>query len=135
MSEALNSIVGKQNDFATRFMGGGSTSATGDGVPIVTLTPPAGQRVRLTHLSTAAGTTRPSLKLAFDALDITITFTLDGDDPSSNWTVGSYQDYTAGNPPSGNHLFFTGDVDEVFYIISTAGAATGTIYYGYEFGE
>ena len=135
MSEILSSIVGKQNDFATRAMGGGTTSSTGDGTPILTLTPPTGQRVRLTHLSTTAGTNRPSIKLRFGSLDITPTYTLDGDDPSSNFTVGSYQDYSAGNPPSGNFEFFTGDTDEVFYIISTAISGTGTIYYGYEFGE
>ena len=134
MSNKLNTIVGKQNDFATRFMGGGTVTTAGAG-DILTLTPPSGQRVRLSHLSTAAGTTRPSLKLRFDALEITITFTLDGDDPSSSWTVGSYQEYSVGNPPSGNHEFFTGAVDESFIIQSTSGASSGTIYYGYEYGE
>ena len=133
MSDKLNTIVGKQNDFATRFMGGG-TIAIGD--VGVTLTPPAGQRVRLTHLSTAAGTSESNMNVTFGSTVVLSAHEIDGENPSgSGSSVGSYQDYAAGNPPNRNYSFWTGGVDEPLGINKNTGNTTAIIYYGYEFGE
>lgn len=135
MSEKLDTIVGKQNDFATRFMGGGSISI-GSGGSLVTLAPPNGQRVRLTHLSTATGASQSGISVLFDAEVVISEDVINGDTPSaSSISVGSYQDYAAGAPPNGNYLFWTGKVDEAITIVKNAGNTTQIVYYGYEFGE
>ena len=134
MSEKLNTIVGKQNDFATRLIGGGSISS---GVinTILTLTPPAGQRVRLTHLSTASGTNQLSISITIGGVTVIAFGSVNGSDPSlGGFSIGSYQPYAAGNPPNGNYKYFTGATDEVLNIISS-NVTTTTIYYGYQFGE
>ena len=135
MSEKLSTIVGKENDFATRLMDGGSI-ATGVTGTILTLTPPSGQRVRLTHLSTTAGTSQSGVSVLFAAETVVSEDVIDGDVPSAgSVSVGSYQDYTAGAPTRGNYLFWTGGANEVLTIVKNAGNTSQTIYYGYQFGE
>ena len=136
MSEKLNTIVGKQNDFATRFMGGGTISIGGT---IVTLTPPTGQRVRLTHLSTAAGNVEAGIRVIFGST-IVILGGVNGGNPSRTgnlyYSVGSYQPYAVGDPPMQNWEYFTGDTDEALIIEQQFGVPTlNLIYYGYQFGE
>jgi len=132
MSEKLTKIAGKQNDFATRFMGGGSV---GTGVlNVLTLTPPSGQRVRLTHLSTAAGTSQITISITIGGVTVILFGGINGGDPSVGFSVGSYQPYAAGIPPNKNYEHFTGATDEVLNITSN-NATTTTIYYGYEYGE
>ena len=137
MSEKLNSIVGKQNDFVTRAMSGGSIALSSPGT-ILTLTPPAGQRVRLTHLSIQTGF-QGGISVAFGATDVLSVINISGDNPSavsSSYSVGSFQDYAAGVPPSGNYDYFTGGTDEPLTIVKdAAGSTTNIIYYGYQFGE
>ena len=131
MSELLSSIVGKQNDFATRFMGGGSTTS----FPL-TLTPPSGQRVRLTHLSTAAGLFIGDMSVKFDST-IIYTGSIYGSLPDNGtaFSVGNYQPYAAGLPPRNNYEFWTGATDEVFTLVKNGIDPINTVYYGYEFGE
>ena len=109
MSEKLTKIAGKQNDFATRAMGGGviPIGSAGNSI-ILTLTPLSGQRVRLTHLSTTSAVGQGGITLAFGA----------------------------GVPPYGNYRYFTGGVDEALTIRTTTASTTSQIiYYGYQYGE
>ncbi len=140
MSEKLNTIVGKQNDFATRFMGGGTIPIGSSGTP-VTVTPPPGQRVRLTHLSTTAGVSQTGIRVSFGG-SIVRSGTVNGEDPegtggvSSTFSIGSYQAYPAGLPPSHNYMQWTGDTDEALTLTKyDAGATAQTVYYGYQLGE
>ncbi len=136
MSELLSSITGKQNDFATRFMDGGVIASGALAGTILTLTPPSGQRVRLTHLSTSAATTVDSISILFDAVLIVDDESLEGDNPTvDRFSVGSYQPYAAGLPPFSNFIYFTGNTDEVLTIVKALGSTLQNIYYGYEFGE
>jgi len=141
LSETLSSITGKANDFATRFMGGGSTSITG-GVPaIITITPPTDQRVRMTHLSVAAGSERRNISLFIGNEEVLSRIMLIGglSGGAGTWgdiaSIGSYQPYAVGDPPNGNYDYFTGDTNEVVTIFADDSTQTATIYYGYEFGE
>lgn len=137
MSETLNSIVGKRNDFATRAIGGGTVSSGASGV-ILTLTPPTGQRVRLTHLSTTDNVfaSEGVISVFFDSVKVVNQVTLYGYEPTfGSFSVGSFQDYAAANPPIGNFKYFTGAVDEVLTVDKAIGNTTFDVYYGYEFGE
>ena len=139
MSEKLNTIAGKQNDFATRFMGGGTISIGSNG-DMLELTPPAGQKVRLTHLSTEdnAGANESNISVIFGSETVINQDVLSGHQPTvGQFSIGSYQPYTYVNPasPSGNYEWFTGDTDEVLVINKSLGNTLSTIYYGYEYGE
>ena len=138
MSEKLNTIVGKQNDFATRLMGGGAVvSGAGAGTKL-TLTPPSGQRVRLTHLSTATGVFLGDVSVIFGSTTV-YTGNIFGSTPDGGasvlFSVGSYQPYVGASPPAGNYEWWTGEVDEVFTLVKNGIDPSQTFYYGYQFGE
>ena len=134
MSETLSAIVKTGGDFITRAAAGGTIAigVTGD----LTLTPPSGQRVRLTHLSTTSGSQQSGMSVLIGGVDITGVVSIKGDAPvyTGTLSIGSYQAYTAGSPPNANHSQFTGSIDEPVIIRKNAGNTTVTIYYGYEFG-
>ena len=127
---------GGSGDFVTRFMGSGSASigASGD---VITLTPPSGQRVRLTHLSNEVGVNETVMSIFLGALDVTGSVAINGADPTGSGVVsiGSYAAYLQAQPPSGNVRYITGKVDEVLTVKKNSGTLVGTLYYGYEFGE
>ena len=138
MSEKLNTITGKENDFATRFMGGGSKVSGGGASIMLTLAPPPGQRVRLTHLSTTAGVFLGDISVKFDSTTV-YTGNIYGSRPdggaSVSFSVGSFQEYAAGPPPAGNYQWWTGGTDEVLTIVKNGADPSQTFYYGYQFGE
>ena len=112
-----------------------NAGVTGD---ILTVTPPLGQRVKLTHLSTAAGFEQSGISLLFDAVTVLSEQLISGPQPWANtgrYSIGKYQPYAAGAPPNGNHPFITGKTDEVLVINKNPGNIARLIYYAYEFGE
>ena len=134
MSEKLSAIVKTGGDFITRAAAGGTIAIGTTGATI--LTPPSGQRVRLTHLSTTAGANQVGISVTLGS-DVVITeLDLDGDSPNTTakFSVGSYQAYGAAAPPLANYSQFTGKVDEALTITKNAGNTVSTIYYGYEYG-
>jgi len=137
MSVKLNTVVGGSGDFSTRSVVYGllSSGATGD---IIIITPPSGERVRLTHLSTEnnVASEELSMSLKFGTTTIISLKTLNGAEPTfSKFSVGNYFPYGYAGivSPQGNSPFFTGKKDEVL-TISKTGTTTNTIYYTYEFG-
>ena len=135
MSKVLNSIVGDSSDFSTRAIGGGTIAAGVTGT-ILTLTPPTGQRVRFTHLSTTAGVSQAGISVLFAAESVISEDVINGGAPNAgSISVGSFQEYAAAAPPSGNYLFWTGKADEALTVVKNAGNTAQIIYYGYEFGE
>jgi hypothetical protein len=135
MSEPLSAIVKTGGDFITRFAGGG-TIATGQTGLLLTLDPPSGQRVRLTHLSTTAGAAQSGISVLLGSDTVIDEMELDGDTPNqaANFSVGKYQPYAAGNPPMTNYHQFTGKTGEDLTITKNAGNTAAIIYYGYEYG-
>lgn len=102
--------------------------------PNVVITPPSGQRVRLTHLSTPSSGGETGVNVSFGAAIILNNVTLSGSVPTAGaYSVGSYQPYATGTPPWGNHEYVTGKTDEVL-TIAKGGASLNGIYYAYEFG-
>ena len=128
----------KYAEFTALEANGGSIGAGASG-DILTITPPTGQRVRLTHLSTTDIDTAFELfiTVSFGLVDIISMGFLYGHAPiTGRFSVGSYQPYSYANPapPSGNFEYFTGATDEAL-VVSKSGSTENTIYYGYEFGE
>ena len=135
MSVTLNSIAAQSGDFITRLIGGAVISAGASG-DLVTLTPPSGQRVRLTHLSNVAALTESNISVIVGGVDVTGVVSINGGAPTgSSRSVGSFQAYAAGNPPNGNHTHLTGGTDEVVVIRKTTGSTSNDLYYSYQFGE
>ena len=135
MSEKLTTISGKSNDFATRFMGSGTISAASTGV-VLTLTPPSGQRVRLTHLSTQSPQEQGNIIVKFGSATIISAARINGWNPTLNrLSIGSYQQYVGGVIPIRNFNYWTGDTNESLIIEKTGNTLSAIIYYGYQFGE
>ena len=139
----LNSSV-HVNSFNSKASGSG-VILSGNLGNILTLTPPAGQRVRITHLSIKVGDAPANLnnvKISFGGTDVAGVGFISGEFPSGTspsgmiFSIGSYFSYAAGNPPFNNHEYFTGGTDEVF-ILSMPPALTNLVnfYYSYQFGE
>ena len=135
MSEKLSSVIEAGGDFITRSVSGGSVSSGSSG-DIITLTPPADQRIRLTHLSTVSGVQENNISIFVGADDVTGVVSIKGDAPTytGQISIGSYQPYAAGNPPSANHRQLTFGKNEVVVIRKNTGTTTNTVYYGYEAG-
>ena len=135
MSVTLSSVFPSGGDFITRSASGGSISSGNTGT-LVTLTPPSGQRVRLTHLSTTSGSTQAGISVAVGSNTLINALTVSGGTPNaaSRFSLGNFQPYAAGDPPFGNYKQFTGKVGEALTIVKNAGNTSQTIYYGYEFG-
>ncbi len=127
MSEKLISVIGSGADFKTRAIASGTISAGLNG-DVLTLTPPAGQRVRITHLTSRTGS-NTFVNLTFGST-LLGAFTLT--DGSSSSVIGEIS--IGGTPDMGNHVSITGEVDEAF-IVAKGGPATTLMDYGYEFGE
>ena len=135
MSKTLNSVMSAGRDFITR-SAGGSLISSGQTGTLLTLTPPAGQRVKLTHLSTLSGSIQSGISVIIGGSTVINALTVDGGSPNSasKFSLGRYQPYAAGDPPFGNYSQFTGRTDEVLTITKNAGNTTTVLYYAYEFG-
>ena len=134
--KTITSLPVKRGEFVALEAASG-TIGVGESGTLRTITPPPGQRVRLTHLSTTSPVVQINITLRFDAVDLVTAKSVSGDIPQadSQFSIGSYQPYTAGAPPNGNHKHVTGKTDEVLYIILTTSTITVDLYYAYEFGE
>ena len=123
--------------FSTKLVGWALIPAgsSGAGTSLVTLTPPSGQRVILTHLSTKPAQTESNMGVTVGGVDVTGSISVKGDLPSgASISVGSYLPYTAGIPPSNNHRQIYGGTDEVVVIRKT-GVTVNDLYYSYIIGE
>ncbi len=133
----LPSIPILRGEFVAEFADGGTIAALQTG-ELLELTPPTGQRVRLTHLSTGAGVDQGGISINFGAIEVLPASTISGPEPradANRFSIGTYQPYAAGFPPSGNHLYVTGKLGEALIITKNAGNTSFPLFYGYEFGE
>ncbi len=139
MSELLSSAF-SGGGFATRLASTGIILAGSTGT-VLTLTPPAGQKVRLTALSQDPTYEQAGISILFDSTEVITEGRLRSAAPegtnstTKDFSVGSYFPYSGSIPPVGNFLHFTGKQDEELIITKTAGGTGQNIYYAYEFGE
>ena len=127
----------KRGEFIS-FSSGSGVINGGAGGDILTLTPPSGQRVRVTHLSTTALAIQSGISILFGGIEVLTNLSIAGGVPNAvdgRYSIGSYFPYAAGVPPSGNHKYITGKTGENLVVNKVAGTTAQTIYYAYEFGE
>ena len=127
----MNSIIPFKSgggEFVTRFVSGALSVSSGVSGDFITITPPAGQKVKLNWLTGV----ETGISVALDGVNIITLLTLTSGSPTSapNFFIGS--DGTAN--ATGTHRFIIGGVDEVLTVNKVA-ATTGTVRYSYEFGE
>ena len=133
------SIPIKRGEFVALFAGSGVVANNSPIGNLVTLTPPPGQRVRVTNLSTIPDLGGIPLisqvQLTFGTTEI-FDGGISGNEPdrASRVSIGSYQGYTGSVPPLGNHKHITGKINEVF-TVDTTKITEQALYYAYEFGE
>ncbi len=139
MSELLSSAFGGSG-FVTRTMGTGVVpNGTGAGT-YLTLTPPAGQKVKITYLSVPNGTAAVfSITLSFGGNDFSGSIGIDdgvsvATNTGTSFSIGTNPDNNRANPPKAYKQSVTGGTDEAFTMTSGA-ALFNDIHYGYEFGE
>ena len=131
MSVLLSSKVGG-GGYRRNFVSGVLTIASGSTGTLVTLTPPAGQKVRLEALQAVNSTTNAGNITVVVGADTVVTAKqLDGNVGAGNFTIGIQSTQNGGNPSAIQSL--TGSTDEVI-VISVAGSTLATIYYNYSFG-
>ena len=141
MSVLLSSVIGGSGDFITRSIGSGSVASGAAAGTLFTVTPPTGQRVRLTALTTGDGVlAQVGITVTFGTTDVVSVGNVHGDDPTvgASFSVGNYYPYAplvATDPPVSNHLWFTGKIDEVLTVTKNTGATNRELFYGYEVGE
>ena len=138
MSQKLKTIFAGGGQFSERSTNGGQIPSGTSSGTILTLTPPAGQRVKLTHLSTQAGNNFFGIQILIGTKDIFNGFrSLNGGQPVAlnlRQSVGNFQPYAAGDPPTGNARHFMGETNESITINANTNT-TSIIYYAYAFGE
>ncbi|MFK5949861.1 MAG: hypothetical protein QM500_13950 [Methylococcales bacterium] len=136
MSEKLSSVIGGRSDFITRDKGSGNI-ITGTSGLVLTLTPPIGQRVRITYLSTSVGATQVGVILAFGGVNLSASLTIDDGTTGTGVTsmsIGGIPVNSSTNPPRKAKRYITGGKDEAF-TVSYSASGTNSVFYGFEFGE
>ncbi|MFK5949862.1 MAG: hypothetical protein QM500_13955 [Methylococcales bacterium] len=138
MSELLSSVITSGGDFITRTIGDGTIISAGTSGLVLTLTPPAGQRVRITYLSTKVGESRSNVNIAFGGNNIGSIIDIgDGNTGgvSTRTSIGGNPVNSGSSLPFNNYRFMTGGKNESFTLSVTSALAIGQVSYGYEFGE
>ena len=129
----LPSLPIKRGEFVTDSVGNGSFTPP-NAVGLV-VTPPPGQRVRLTHLSVDVSGSEANITVAFGSTNVLTNVTIWGASATNGtYSIGKYQPYPVGQPPWGNHTYITGKTDEPLTITKVS-PLSYTLYYSYEFGE
>lgn len=140
MSDLLGSLFDPGTEFLPRTFIDESqgTGVTGD---LFIITPPTGQKVRLTHLSTGVGLEEAGITISFGAVDILTNGIINGSDPKATnaagkyISIGSYFSFAGATPPAGNFQNVTGGANEALKINKSGGNTANVIYYSYELGE
>ena len=138
MSELLSSGFGG-DDFATRSVGSG-LAAIGSST-IVTVVPPADQRVKLTMLEIVGVTAfQTGISVTFGAVNVFTGNLGHGLTPGSSTealalTVGHIPQGDASFSASGAKRSLIGKLGETLTIVKTSGTTIHAIAYGYEVGE
>ena len=130
-SETLSSIVGGGGLFVAKTITGTLIIAPGATGLLATITPPSGQRVKLTGLSADGASPQSGISVAFGGADIITEKSLEG--LTSATPLQSVDEFKIGHGTS-NHTFIIGEVDAAVTITKDSGNTVQGILYAYEFG-
>jgi len=125
-------IIVEGAGFATRFASTAITLGSGQSSTFITLTPPSGQKVRLTALQLSANSeTNISVDIGSETVITTKTLVATTPNAANQFFIGQL----GSSSRSGTYLWLTGKVDEVITVTKTSGSTANTVQYAYEFGE
>ena len=138
MSEVLGSVIGGSGEFTARSVG---TGVAAIGVTtLVTVTPPAGQRVKLTYLQVSSSSSvETGIFIAFGAVtvysgDLGIGITPTNASTEGAFSVGYIPVASGTRAPRATHRYLLGKKNEAM-VITKSGTTISEISYGYEVGE
>lgn len=126
-----NPVGGGGALFTTKFISGSLSVSSGASGDVITLTPPLGQRVRITGLTSSSSETNVSITAA--GVQIISSVLLSASTTSTGiFSVGAIrtQSDSCSDIP-----FLDFGVDEEVKFIKNSGNTTSVIYYSYQFGE
>ena len=129
MSELLSSVTGGGGGFITKYASPNISVASGSTGTFATLTPPQGQKVKLTGLVSAASSHTIGTTVTIGGVDVVNDEKLTSSDGVlivDGMSVGYAN-------PIQNYI--TGDVNEVIELKASGGALQTGVYYSYQFGE
>ncbi len=120
--------------FTTRWISGGIQIASGLSGVLFTITPPSGQKVRITGLTTDAQySSQSGISLTIGGATVTSNLSLAPYGAAMDGTFGVAGGSTAIS--AGFLSEITGGTDEVITLVKDSGAAVQGMFYSYEFGE
>ncbi len=138
MTIKLNDFGGSGASFIPTYHSGLQEIAVGQSGTILTLTPPTGERVRMTMFSPEYGRTVEDLQLNLDGSQICVGDCTSECVATGDWCVsapGAANDTPQNGFFSGYIPGLMGGVDEVITVVVTGVDTAQLLYYGYQTGE
>ncbi len=135
--KTLSSIVGGGGGFVITSHSGTQKIATGSSGTILTLTPPTGERVRLTVFSPSGTDTVAGLQLNVNGVQMCTGFCSGNTNLVGSWCVNAVGVSASGvsnKAWAGYVPGVLGGVDEVITVVATGATTSSVIHYGYQTG-
>ncbi len=135
--KTLSSLIGGGGGFVVTSHSGSQQIAPGSSGTILTLTPPIGERIRLTVFSPAATTTVTDLQLNVNGAQLCTGTCSGATSLVGSWCVngvGVSSASVSNQNWAGYIPEVLGGVDEVITVVATGANTASTIYYGYQTG-
>ncbi len=124
-------------DFVPTFHSGRQEIEQSSSGTILTLTPPTGERVRLTMFSPSSTFSVSDLQLNIDGVQVCLGDCTGESSQVSDWCVssaGGANSSISNEDWAGYIPEVLGGVDEVITVVATGGNISSEIYYGYQTG-
>ena len=129
--EIIINIAGANEGFIAEDISGTLILAGGVSGDIISLTPPAGKRVRLDMLNAASDQAGITITTTTDTVIDSLTLTTKASDMSSG-------DFMVGEFNSGGYnvpYILTKNSNDTIIVSKDAGSTSGVIYYSYSYGD
>ena len=127
--------VGGSSDFKVKSVSGSIRLNQGQAAGIIaTITPPAGQKVRLLTAGVIGDLAQPDLSISVGGVSVINSLDLGTSDLAGAFTIGGTVDSRTGTFTGCRLDFLQGDTDEAI-VISVAAISVRNVIYGYAFGE
>lgn len=132
----LKLIYGGGGAFKPTFFSGVQNIASGSSGTLLTLTAPAGKKVRLTSLGCLAGFSETNITVTTDTGAVVTALTLQGSPTNAigSFAVGQMSVTTGGGSPSFVPIDYIDSISTII-ITKTVGSTANDIYYSYAYGD
>ena len=121
-----------EGGFATKFISGTTLISSGSSGTLLTITPPSGQKVRITYLTMATVTTQPNINLRIGGVNVATGITLRHRDGGFDNGDANFFKIGGRDAPLS---YLEGESDEAIDIVLTTGTTAAEIQVMYMYGE